>query len=837
MKSNNELNHSAPLILPTELQKLAVEEMKLAFSKAIKKKKSIHFHQDNFELDITDLRKNSHEVAHSGGYHDRMQERTADYIEGARLLIAELPHGSRKHALQLIDLIEGSIAQRFRSDMNDDALIKQHLIVIKEIEKILKNAYKPHDFPLSDPKKSLEDAANLVNWKRARPIQCTLTEKMAKNLKRRFVVQMELPIVHVTAEIRNEYRQIYSDNPPIWFLELPQSTRLLLKTHFSVPEGSEALEPGQTQKFDEEKFAEKLGTLPCTSRRYPGMTNFSNSVQLIFDEKGQCVDESIRTRSSIVVPFEIKNRSERIRLTKLNIAQLISSHEMKRQETADLWGVDVKGVSAPIGLQTLVGGLSSKLAKIAKKFGKVDKEGRMMKTADFAAEQLNDAINQPGSSNAGHYTIVRTNHPVNAIRGLKDKLKSTGRKKDNEKAFRDHLQVGITFLNMIKAKLGEEANTAIAEIESYLQYDDVKEIDPDRLEYLFNRVNNDPYITQCQDPALKAKREKNIKMLGLALSAYANLTRNPPAPTKERNFPLIRASYEQIIIESVGGINTGSCKSGKDRKGLELTHTNAMREYFELTGELPLHDNSDSFRKLFVDILARKLMSGHQERNAVMNASGCMGLKRLEKNLPKDAIKRIQELEIEEMMEDVIKMLKDNRVSKFECNLYLSALKEAFFHKAKGRLFSRNSAKHHMNNVLRPQIDKSLNNEQKKILDDVQSKVLNMANAKAQSYFLERNIKNSELNKAKAVKEMSHEHFLGKKASNKAEQELSEYEAQLDQTSNIRVKPLGQVGDQINLGQVSDNAERFRDVISELRARNDVIMKHDSEHAPGYQSR
>jgi hypothetical protein len=116
---------------------------------------------------------------------------------------------------------------------------------------------------------------------------------------------------------------------------------------------------------------------------------------------------------------------------------------------------------------------------------------------------------------------------------------------------------------------------------------------------------------------------------------------------------LFLSSLEQIIIEKIGGVPSGSCVSGKDRKGVELMHTDAMAIYHALYHEWPQFTEENTVigrqkRKNFVEICAQLYVSGHHQESAALNAAGSIGIKTPTVYLPTDVRKRVEALYIEQ---------------------------------------------------------------------------------------------------------------------------------------------------------------------------------------------
>jgi hypothetical protein len=101
---------------------------------------------------------------------------------------------------------------------------------------------------------------------------------------------------------------------------------------------------------------------------------------------------------------------------------------------------------------------------------------------------------------------------------------------------------------------------------------------------------------------------------------------------------LFLSSLEQLIVLRMGGHSYGSCVSGKDRKAVELMHTDAMMLYKEKYGVWPKFGvPSDKIERInFINIFVDIYMTRHQHEHAGQNAPGSEGIKTPSWYLPKD---------------------------------------------------------------------------------------------------------------------------------------------------------------------------------------------------------
>lgn len=92
---------------------------------------------------------------------------------------------------------------------------------------------------------------------------------------------------------------------------------------------------------------------------------------------------------------------------------------------------------------------------------------------------------------------------------------------------------------------------------------------------------------------------------------------------------LFLSSLEELIILTINGYSYGSCVSGKDRKAIQLIHTDAMILYHSIYGAWPkFGDPKERQERInFVLILVQLYTSRHQQELAGQNALGSNGTK------------------------------------------------------------------------------------------------------------------------------------------------------------------------------------------------------------------
>lgn len=110
---------------------------------------------------------------------------------------------------------------------------------------------------------------------------------------------------------------------------------------------------------------------------------------------------------------------------------------------------------------------------------------------------------------------------------------------------------------------------------------------------------------------------------------------------------LYLTSLEQLSSDAYDGISIGSCVSGKDRKAIEIIHTNAMKVFFAIHGKLPPMSitcaEDEEATRLF-QLIFRDLFGYLQQQTAAeTNAPGSCGIKTPWIYLPQHLINAINE--------------------------------------------------------------------------------------------------------------------------------------------------------------------------------------------------
>ncbi len=434
------------------------------------------------------------------------------------------------------------------------------------------------------------------------------------------IQQEEIPRRLLTKHQKEEFLGLMQGKKPKWFAAMEDWQQRYLLQHLKKA-------PIATL----ENIDDRLLTIPSSLRFIPGLANYSEHILKVTNtETGKILHESSRMRSSVVCAIDLSDNkltAERQRITDDNIEQVLLNaiNDIKEKLPKNL-NAKVKEeilqrnaiLEIPITIQTLLspsvlqsfsvllgsGGVSD-AAMVENKNIAIDKfiklfenpkskaSEEMFKHLGLSKEGLIDVAFE-GEPVKIKPIIIATNHPVNKLRTMKGPF-------DIEESKR-------------------------------------------------NQLFSDKLLTLATKPYIA----KDSGLLVAAVSNYKALLSNQKVTHAHRH--LFMSSLEEIITEQCSGVAYGSCKSGKDRKGMEVLHTDAVLTYFAKYKELPSYFDGEVKRKQFIDIFVHLFNSGHQQDMASQNAPGARGIKELknilskdiyaaiEKSLPKDGLKEANQI-------------------------------------------------------------------------------------------------------------------------------------------------------------------------------------------------
>lgn len=360
-----------------------------------------------------------------------VKERGESFCRAARLIIdnkllitSRLSQDEKilQNALRQLSKIEQGWAGKTTYQKEDIFALQHELMRVSFAEQLV--GLEPYSQPylkkveLIKAKEALDNAENHINWKPRDPVITPVSHGEYT------YIQMEFPVSKFTEEQTKEYLQILTDTPsdrPAWFNHLQAWEQNWFREKVLAWQAKKKEQ--DTQGITAVNLGEFLGPVPTTIRRYPGAPNFYQHALVILDKNGTEVHRSIRTRTGIDYPAKMKPKSERFRITKQNIKQIIEL-ELDRLIEEDirrriaLGETDITSVDIPHLIQTLVSP------------GITPGDMTMVDAKQAAIDELREKYADPRSKTVmvGHqsYTvsvnvdISSSNRAMNRVRGFSD---------------------------------------------------------------------------------------------------------------------------------------------------------------------------------------------------------------------------------------------------------------------------------------------------------------------------------------------------------------------------------------------------------------------------------
>ncbi len=493
---------------------------------------------------------------------------------------------------------------------------------------------------------ALLGAENLACWKE-RPTQAThYTDSDGHT-----IVQLSIPITTLTPELAKEYLRIFdSDNLPSWFSTLPDWEQIhfqqfirqeLIRNHYNV----DLIDRKNPDTEVIEILSHALSGIPATIRRYPGLANASRHVLAIYDDTGARIFVQERVRSGIITPHKMKDKKEALRTTQQSIEQLVQDR-IEEQVRGCISKFRLKPdmiypLAIPLLAQTLLSPLPGVAGSIAAMF---DDDKGMIMAKDQALSQswpalitaVSDIRTRPGLQGFNlQPEIISTNHAFNKFR----RVAESGANAENQAVLMRSF--GKLLFNLATSHNVDTSQAFFRQVNDIASCQNIQDLNLSDISEILDKLK-----TQLPE-------DLPLDLLFEAVKDYLRLAQDDSFEHRS-SANLFRASLEQIIVGELSGIPYGSCKSGKDRKGIEICHTDAMIIYYKKYGELPKYDVAEKDtdkRKNFLGVFARHFVSNHHAKNADYNAIGSYGVKSIKGVLPQDMQDAI-DLECELSLQD-----------------------------------------------------------------------------------------------------------------------------------------------------------------------------------------
>jgi hypothetical protein len=138
------------------------------------------------------------------------------------------------------------------------------------------------------------------------------------------------------------------------------------------------------------------------------------------------------------------------------------------------------------------------------------------------------------------------------------------------------------------------------------------------------------------------------------------------------------SSLENVQVILTGGMGGGACVSGKDRKALELIHTDSILLYREIYGKWPTINDTSVARENFVNIVSDLYVTRHAHQHAGQNAPGADGIKHPGSYWPKDIARAIRQKTNSQSLKIDDTLATNNEVARIGKPVILERIKNHF---------------------------------------------------------------------------------------------------------------------------------------------------------------
>ena len=495
-----------------------------------------------------------------------------------------------------------------KSAENDGERLEVFNDYMKEMHVLVRRAIGAKQCTLEQANRHLQEAEAMYVWEQGRDAVVTLNTTTSADGERFTIAQIDTPRFDLTDKQAFDFFRIVaksSENRPEWFnnMELWQKNYLLEKVE---PIAKKLDKDPSDANFDEAKgkLSKALKTTPSFFRKIPGLANYGDHSLVIMSNNGEVVSQSTEPRSSIVAPITYKGTEQQKKeIVHDNLNQLLQSYSQQAaQYYVDTWGIDPSKTQIPMIFlaQTLVSPMFSNKLNTPESEKVLNQKITALQQLSKPLHYVSVKVNENEVKATVNLKPVGTNHPVNNFRKGAMRLLLNGRAAHNTQEADKFEQSAQKVIDSIK-NYGKESNSVLSSTQADKLY---------RIEQ--------------------------------ALSDYRAI-RNDKGKNLNQGKQLFLSSLEQIITSELGGISHSSCKSGKDREGMKLLHTDAMRTYRTMYEELPKVTDTGDKRHNFVNIMADLFLSNHQQYVADQNAPGCNGLKAITAVMPSDLITKVKE--------------------------------------------------------------------------------------------------------------------------------------------------------------------------------------------------
>ena len=557
------------------------------------------------------------------------KERAASYTKGALLIIQHHPdlEPNKKNELtKMINQLGTKITADFDSPLSaDDANEKFSQHMVQLISTIATNTGTQD---LDAVQQELVKAEVMAMWEIGRQEAITVTKYTDPiSQENRFVAQIDEPICNLTFSQAEEYFKIFNDEAelPEWFKGMPAWQQEALRTRIE-PAFNEYKE-NNNKSAVQDRLNKDLTSIPTAMRGVPGLANHTRHSLVIYNEAGEVLKHAYTSnRNSIFYPIGFDKEARQqdgTRVAQQNLEQAIQSDNLSKplERYIEHWGKPEEGevVTLAVNFQTLISPLKYE-------FLLPEENANIIKEKIKFIEAYNKADHPPLEVNGVQVKLVLfgTNHALNSMRHIPLVMDQKTMLSLNEmQHFEDHVREFI-----------EEKRSAIND----------KTVSDNAENLASSELLEESKLSVKSDSTKELTLSQKLERLESICDQYHEVATSKSKVGNHRQMYL--SSLEEMMNDAMGGLVIGGCKSAKDRRGMQLCHTDAMHIYEQSYGKLPSYfdkPGSDE-RQNFVDIMSKLFLSNHHQYVSHQNANGCLGLKSVDDVLPKDIQEGIKKL-------------------------------------------------------------------------------------------------------------------------------------------------------------------------------------------------
>jgi len=444
-------------------------------------------------------------------------------------------------------------------------------------------------------RKYLITAEKYVPWELDRP---TLKTEQSYNNGKGYIHFTAKPINQLTTEQIKEYENVHSSGPykdTDWYDKMPQWEQDYIgkKTHkpellAQTKSANERKTPGLAHYLKHEfQIAPKTKMIHFTSKTitYATPPTIGLAGYRFYPDRISLAEQNIE---QLLLNAGIERKKEEF-VTNKTFTNL-------RENLLNLWELTDSQAASELPVPFSIRSLLSP-TRIGTFMDEPKAEGEMFHEESFAYNTVKERIKE--SKESPNIEIYHTNYGVNGYRGLID---SRVLKRNEIEALRIVKNV-LQFFKVIVAQKAEDRSTPSIKLNHLLEKVE-KASSITTLAKGFTEVLGELNLNAYKKGTVQAE---NLALIHQTLIAYIDLF-NDKGWGNKHNQNLFKASYEGILIDKMGGIDTQHCQSSKDRSPMVLEHRYAIEALFYSTGELLQYrdatnsENRRKFRKIFADI-------------------------------------------------------------------------------------------------------------------------------------------------------------------------------------------------------------------------------------------